>query len=67
MSPISSRIEQVRERMHSLEVDGLILFNVEEASGINIRYLSGFTGTASVCLIRTMPMYSSLILGMIFK
>lgn len=47
----SQRVERVRENMRSHNVDGLLLFNVEEASGVNIRYLTGFTGSASICFV----------------
>ena len=44
------RVERVREKMREHAVDGLLLTNFEEGR-VNIRYLTGFTGSASACLI----------------
>ena len=47
----SSRIAQTRALMRVHNVDALLLINLEDGKGINIRYLSGFTGSASVLLL----------------
>lgn len=47
----TSRIAKARELMRAHNVDGLLLVNIEDGKGVNIRYLSGFTGSASVLLL----------------
>ena len=51
MNNTSSRIAQIRASMRAHNVDGLLLVNIEDGKGVNIRYLSGFTGSASVLLL----------------
>lgn len=44
------RLVKVREAMREHNVDGLILTNLEEEK-VNIRYLTGFTGSSAVCVV----------------
>ncbi len=47
----TSRITQARALMRAHNVDGMLLTNLEDKKGENIRYLSGFTGSSGVCLL----------------
>lgn len=47
----SPRITETRALMRAHDVDVLLLTNLEDRRGENIRYLSGFTGSSSVCLL----------------
>ena len=47
----SARVEKARALMRSHNVGGLLLVNLGDGKGSNIRYLSGFTGSTSVCLL----------------
>lgn len=44
------RVERVREKMREHDVDGLVISNDEEGK-VDIRYLTGFTGSRAFCLI----------------
>lgn len=46
------RVEKIREALRVKDVDALLVKNFEEAEGArNIRYLSGFTGSAGLCIV----------------
>lgn len=46
------RVEKIREALRKHDVDALLIKNFEEEEGArNIRYLSGFTGSSSVCIV----------------
>lgn len=47
----SPRIVETRALMRAHNVDALLLTNLEDRRGENIRYLSGFTGSSSVCFL----------------
>lgn len=51
VSDTSPRITETRALMRAHNVDALLLTNLEDRRGENIRYLSGFTGSSSVCLL----------------
>lgn len=44
------RVERVREKMREHDVDGFVITNDEEDK-VDIRYLTGFTGSRAFCLI----------------
>jgi len=45
------RIANVREALRKHKIDTLVLTNLEEKKKENIRYLTGFTGSSSICVL----------------
>lgn len=45
------RLSKVRELLVLHDVDALLLTNFEEERGVNIQYLSGFTGSSGACFL----------------
>ena len=48
---VSKRIESIRRMLGEQNLDALLVRQAEETPTYNVRYLSGFTGTAAVLLI----------------
>jgi Xaa-Pro aminopeptidase len=51
MIDYTARIEKTRGLMRACNVDTLLISNIEEGRGVNIQYLSGFSGSAGVLIL----------------
>lgn len=46
MSGLSLKLEKIREKLHKLKIDAILVTHLP-----NIRYLTGFTGSSAICVI----------------